>query len=40
MRQGVANLYRPGNQTRAVILALGFGAFLVSTLYLVQNNIL
>ena len=39
-RQGVANLYRPGNQTRAVILALGFGAFLVSTLYLVQNNIL
>ncbi|HEY1953261.1 MAG TPA: FtsX-like permease family protein [Gemmatimonadaceae bacterium] len=40
MRQGVANLYRPGNQTRAVILALGFGAFLVSTLYLVQHNIL
>jgi putative ABC transport system permease protein len=33
-------LYRPGNQTRAVILALGFGAFLVSTLYLVQTNIL
>jgi putative ABC transport system permease protein len=40
VRQGVANLYRPGNQTRAVILALGFGAFLVSTLYLVQHNIL
>jgi putative ABC transport system permease protein len=40
IRQGVANLYRPGNQTRAVTLALGFGAFLVSTLYLVQNNIL
>ncbi|HEX9128701.1 MAG TPA: FtsX-like permease family protein [Gemmatimonadaceae bacterium] len=40
VRQGVANLYRPGNQTRAVMLALGFGAFLVSTLYLVQNNIL
>ena len=40
VRQGVANLYRPGNQTRAVVLALGFGAFLVSTLYLVQNNIL
>jgi putative ABC transport system permease protein len=36
----VANLYRPGNQTRAVTLALGFGAFLVSTLYLVQNNLL
>ena len=40
VRQGVANLYRPGNQTRAVTLALGFGAFLVSTLYLVQHNIL
>jgi putative ABC transport system permease protein len=40
VRQGVANLYRPGNQTRAVVLALGFGAFLVSTLYLVQHSIL
>jgi putative ABC transport system permease protein len=40
VRQGVANLYRPGNQTRSVILSLGFGAFLVSTLYLVQNNLL
>ncbi|MBV9879473.1 MAG: FtsX-like permease family protein, partial [Gemmatirosa sp.] len=40
VRQGVANLYRPGNQTRAVTLALGFGAFLVSTIYLVQSNLL
>ena len=40
VRQGVANLYRPGNQTGAVTLALGFGAFLISTLYLVQHNIL
>ena len=40
VRQGVANLYRPGNQTRAVTLALGFGAFLVSTLFLVQTNVL
>jgi putative ABC transport system permease protein len=39
MRQGVANLYRPANQTHAVVLALGFGAFLVSTLYLVQANL-
>jgi len=36
VRQGVANLYRPGNQTRSVVLSLGFGAFLVTTLYLVQ----
>ena len=40
VRQGVANLYRPGNQTRAVVLALGFGAFLVTTLYLVHDNVL
>ncbi|MBX9929570.1 MAG: ABC transporter permease, partial [Gemmatimonadaceae bacterium] len=38
-RQGVANLHRPANQTRAVVLALGFGAFLVSTLLLVQRSL-
>jgi putative ABC transport system permease protein len=40
LRQGVANLYRPANQTRAVTLALGFGAFLLATVYLVQGNLL
>jgi putative ABC transport system permease protein len=40
VRQGVANLYRPANQTRSVVLSLGFGAFLVSTIYLVQTNLL
>ena len=40
IRQGIASLYRPGNQTRAVILALGFGVFLMGTLYQVQYNIL
>jgi putative ABC transport system permease protein len=40
VRQGVANLYRPANQTRAVVLALGFGAFLISTVALVQSNVL
>ena len=40
MRQGVANLYRPANQTRSVVLSLGFGAFLVSTLYLLQTSLL
>jgi putative ABC transport system permease protein len=33
VRHGISSLYRPGNQTRAVMLALGFGVFLVSTLY-------
>ncbi|HEY0970824.1 MAG TPA: FtsX-like permease family protein [Gemmatimonadales bacterium] len=40
LRQGVANLSRPANQTRAVVLSLGFGAFLVTTLFLVQHNLL
>ncbi|MFN0100275.1 MAG: ABC transporter permease, partial [Gemmatimonadaceae bacterium] len=40
VRQGVANLYRPANQTRSVILALGFGSFLVTTIVLVQTNLL
>ena len=40
VRQGVANLYRPASQTRAVVLALGFGSFLVTTLVLVQDNLL
>ena len=40
VRQGVASLYRPGNQTRAVVLALGFGVFLMSTVYQVQDNLL
>jgi len=40
LRQGVASLYRPGNQTRAVALALGFGVFLMSSLYQVQLNLL
>jgi putative ABC transport system permease protein len=39
-RQGLANLYRPANQTRTVVLALGFGAFLLSTLLLVEHNLL
>ncbi len=40
VRQGVSNLYRPGNQTRTVVLALGFGVFLLAVLYLVQDNLL
>jgi putative ABC transport system permease protein len=40
VRQGLANLHRPANQTQSVVIALGFGAFLVSTLVLVQANLL
>jgi len=40
VRQGVANLSRPANQTAAVMLSLGFGVFLVGTLVVVQQNLL
>ncbi len=40
VRQGLANLHRPGNQTVTVVLALGFGAFLLTTLFTVQANLL
>jgi putative ABC transport system permease protein len=39
-RQGLANLYRPANQTLAVVLALGFGAFLLDTVLMLQRNLL
>ncbi len=40
VRQGIANLFRPRNQTAAVTLAIGFGVFLLATLHLVQANLL
>ncbi len=40
LRQGVGSLFRPHNQTVAVVLALGFGVFVIATIYLVQTNLL
>ena len=39
-RQGLANLYRPANQTVTVVLALGFGAFLLATILVIQGALL
>ena len=39
-RQGLANLYRPNNQTVVLMLALGLGTFLILTLYLLQSTLL
>ncbi|MBA3556957.1 MAG: FtsX-like permease family protein [Gemmatimonadales bacterium] len=39
-RQGFSNLHRPSNQTATVVLAIGFGGFLLGTLLLVQFNLL
>lgn len=40
VRQGVANLFRPRNQTVSVTLALGFGAFVVGTVLQVERSLL
>lgn len=39
-RQGLANLYRPNNQTLILMLAVGLGTFLILTLFLVQRTLL
>ncbi len=40
VRQGVANLFRPHNQTVSVILTVGFGLYLLASLHVVQRNLL
>ena len=39
IRQGVSNLFRPQNQTVSVTLALGFGAFVIGTIGLVEGSL-
>jgi putative ABC transport system permease protein len=39
-RQGLANLYRPNNQTLVLLLAVGLGTFLITTLYLSHSSLL
>jgi putative ABC transport system permease protein len=39
LRQGLANLYRPGNQSAAVLAALGVGVMLILSVFLMQNSI-
>ncbi|MEM8557299.1 MAG: FtsX-like permease family protein [Bacteroidota bacterium] len=40
LRQGLANLYRPGNQTLVLLLTLGLGTFLILTLLLTEHVLL
>ncbi len=40
IRQGIANLYRPNNQTTVMIMTLGFGTFLIATLFLSRDVLL
>ncbi|MCC6411719.1 MAG: FtsX-like permease family protein [Saprospiraceae bacterium] len=39
-RQGIANLFRPQNQTLLLVVTIGLGTMLLSTLFLVQNLLL
>ncbi len=40
LRHGLANLYRPGNQSAPVLAALGTGVMLILAVYLIQTDIL
>src|ERR1035437_5845385 len=40
LRHGLANLYRPGNQSAAVLAALGTGVMLILAVYLMQAMVL
>ncbi|GAB3309928.1 ABC transporter permease [Hymenobacter tenuis] len=39
-RQGLANLYRPNNQTITLTISIGLGVFLLATLYMLQGLLL
>ena len=39
-RQSLANLFRPNNQTIVLVVVIGLGAFLISTLNIIQNSLL
>jgi len=39
LRQGIANLHRPGNQTNAVVVAVGMGFLLLGTLLILQSSL-
>ncbi|MBC7912017.1 MAG: ABC transporter permease, partial [Pyrinomonadaceae bacterium] len=40
VRQAVNSLYRPGNQTRVIIMAVGLGVFVVMAIQSLQTNLL
>lgn len=40
IRLGLANLYRPGNQSAAVLAALGTGVMLILSVFLMQSQVL
>jgi putative ABC transport system permease protein len=39
-RHAMSNLFRPNNQTRVLMVTIGLGAFIISTLNIIQNSLL
>lgn len=40
VRHGIANIYRPGNQAPALLVALGLGVMFTLSVYLIQTSVL
>lgn len=40
VRQGINSLYRPGNQTKVIVMAVGLGVFLIIAVWSLQSNLL
>lgn len=40
LRQGLSNLYRPNNQTRPLMISIGLGTAVLTTLFIIQGLIL
>jgi putative ABC transport system permease protein len=39
-RHALSNLFRPNNQTRVLMVTIGLGAFIISTLNIIENSLL
>jgi putative ABC transport system permease protein len=39
-RHAMSNLFRPNNQTRVLMVTIGLGSFIISTLNIIQNSLL
>ncbi len=39
-RHALSNLFRPNNQTRVLMVSIGLGTFIISTLNIIQNSLL
>jgi putative ABC transport system permease protein len=40
LRHAMSNLFRPNNQTRVLVVTIGLGTFIITTLNIIQNSLL